>query len=164
MLGIFHTHHWRGAVLSPRYLATQPCIHLQKSPACMAWCLCPLLSAIVGGGKKCETMTRKSTFWNAPCCLQNLLVTFLSPHSCTKASVVFIAGTAIRIMRPKGLSISQEAWLGKNKPHLSPGGAQTQCRVMTNVSHSVPLINNTPTQTNIPLWSGGTRDNKESKR
>lgn len=50
----------------------------------------------------------------------NLLVTFWSPHSCTKASVVFIAGTAIRIMRPKGLSISQKAWLGKNKRHLSP--------------------------------------------
>lgn len=38
----------------------------------------------------------------------NLLVAFPSPHSCTKASVVFAAGAAIRIMRPKGLSISQK--------------------------------------------------------
>lgn len=77
-------------------------------------------AAICDGGGMGATMSHKSTFKNALCWLQNHLVTFWNPHSCTKASVVFIAGTAIRIMRPKGLSISQKAWLGKNKLHLSP--------------------------------------------
>lgn len=79
----------------------------------------PLHSAAIcdGGGAK---MSHKSTFKNPLCCPQNPLVTFWSAHSCTKESVVFIAGTAIRIMRPKGLSISQKAWRGKNKLHLSP--------------------------------------------
>lgn len=69
-------------------------------------------------------MSHKSTFRKCTLLPPQLLGHVLSPHSCTKASVVFIEGTAIRIMRPKGLSISQKAWLGKNKLHLSPGGAQ----------------------------------------
>lgn len=83
-----------------------------------AWWGAPALCCnLWWGGAK---MSHKSTFKNPLCCPQNPLVTFWSAHSCTKESVVFIAGTAIRIMRPKGLSISQKAWRGKNKLHLSP--------------------------------------------
>ena len=88
--------------------------------AWLAWCGAPALCCNLWRGSDREKECHKSTFKNPFCCLQNLLVTFWSPHICTKASVVFIAGTAIRIMRPKGLSISQRAWLGKNKLHLSP--------------------------------------------
>lgn len=87
----------------------------------------------------------------------NLSVTFRSPHSCTKASVVFIAGTAIRIMRPKGLSISQKAWLGKNKLHLSPRRGPGTGKGYDQLSWSAAMIN-TPLWTNTPLWSAGTRE------
>lgn len=78
-------------------------------------------------------MTHKSTFKNVLCCFQNPSVTFCSPRTCTKASVVLIAGTAIRIMRPKGLSISQKARLGKNKFHLSLWRGPGPGKVMTNL-------------------------------
>lgn len=78
-------------------------------------------------------MSHKSTFKNVLCCFQNPSVTFCSPRACTKASVVLIAGTAIRIMRPKGLSISQKAWLGKNKFHLSPWRGPGPGKVMANL-------------------------------
>lgn len=89
------------------------------SEAWPAWWGAPALccNLCVGGGQKWLINQALKMHFVAS---TNLLVTFFSPHSCTKASVVFIAGTAIRIMRPKGLSISQKAWLGKNKLHLSP--------------------------------------------
>lgn len=103
----------------------------------------PLPSAAIcgGGGEERSreseeggiTMTHKSTFKNVLCCFENPSVTFCSPHTCTKASVVLIAGTAIRIMRPKGLSISQKAWPGKNKFHLSPWRGPGTGKVMTNL-------------------------------
>lgn len=138
----FPTHRWKGAVLSLWYPATQRCIRLPRSLACMVGCPCPQLQSVGveekkgagrGGRSGGVTMTHKSTFKNVLCCFQNPPVTFCSPHTCTKASVVLIAGTAIRIMRPKGLSISQKAWLGKNKFHLSPWRGPGPGRVMTNL-------------------------------
>lgn len=128
----------------------------------------PLPSAAIcdGGEWRREggaTMSHKSTFKNVLCCFQNLSVTFCSPHTCTKASVVLIAGTAIRIMRPKGLSISQKAWLGKNKLHLSPWRGPGLGKVTTNLvtpsdrhttlyKHSTLKYRNRPTRSaNDPL-------------
>ena len=81
-------------------------------------------------------MGHKSTLRYALAFLENKKpeknsVMFWSPRSCTKASVVVLRGTAIRIMRPKGLSISQKAWLGKNKLRLYSGGAQAWASVIS---------------------------------
>lgn len=147
------THHWKEVVPSLWCLESWQCIDLQRNLVCMAGLPCSLLHSVMGGGGE----GGQQCLINQPSRMHAVAsetpqFAFRGPLCCTKASVVFITGAAIRIMRPKGLSIKQKAWLGKNKPHLCQSlGQSTEGQSRHSDQHSAP-------NKHFSLWSSGTTD------